>query len=83
MDWSFTDEQKELRRTAKRFVDEELRERVRLFVNVRNLTNRRYVAARRPAGARPGPPRTFFAGVKLRLGPSGSLTPSNGQLLHD
>jgi alkylation response protein AidB-like acyl-CoA dehydrogenase len=25
MDWSFTDEQKELRRTAKRFVDEELR----------------------------------------------------------
>ena len=25
MDWSFSDEQKELRRTAKRFVDEELR----------------------------------------------------------
>ena len=25
MDWSFTDEQKELRRTVKRFVDEELR----------------------------------------------------------
>ena len=33
------------------------------FVQVRNLTDDVYVAARRPAGARPGLPRTFLAGL--------------------
>jgi Fe(3+) dicitrate transport protein len=33
------------------------------FVQVRNLTDEVYVAARRPAGARPGLPRTALAGL--------------------
>ena len=37
-----------------------------LFAGVRNLLNERYIVARRPAGARPGLPRTFLAGVKVR-----------------
>jgi Fe(3+) dicitrate transport protein len=37
----------------------------RLFLNVRNLTDEVYVAARRPSGLRPGMPRTFVAGVRL------------------
>jgi Fe(3+) dicitrate transport protein len=36
-----------------------------IFVAVQNLTDERYVVARRPAGARPGLPRTILAGVKL------------------
>jgi Fe(3+) dicitrate transport protein len=36
----------------------------KLFVTVRNLTDETYVAARRPAGLRPGLPRTFIAGIK-------------------
>jgi Fe(3+) dicitrate transport protein len=42
--------------------------RLRLFVGVQNLTDRRYVVGRHPAGARPGLPRTLMAGVKLQLG---------------
>lgn len=37
---------------------------VRLFATVRNVTDAVYVAARRPAGLRPGLPRTFLAGVR-------------------
>lgn len=32
---------------------------------IQNLTDERYVVARRPAGARPGLPRTFVAGFRL------------------
>ncbi|NOX36549.1 MAG: TonB-dependent receptor [Calditrichaeota bacterium] len=39
----------------------------RVFLSVRNLTNAIYVAARRPAGLRPGLPRTFLAGVKTHF----------------
>jgi Fe(3+) dicitrate transport protein len=35
-----------------------------LFVGVQNLTDVTYIVARRPAGARPGLPRTFAAGIK-------------------
>ncbi|MDX1661595.1 MAG: TonB-dependent receptor [Gemmatimonadota bacterium] len=35
-------------------------------VGVENLTDETYVVARRPAGARPGLPRTFTAGIRLR-----------------
>ncbi len=36
-----------------------------LFVGVQNLTDEAYVVARRPAGARPGLPRTLLAGIRL------------------
>jgi Fe(3+) dicitrate transport protein len=36
-----------------------------LFASVQNLTDEVYNAGFRPAGARPGMPRTFMAGVKL------------------
>lgn len=39
----------------------------RLFVAVQNLANNAYVVARRPAGARPGLPRTFTAGLRFNL----------------
>ena len=35
------------------------------FAGVQNLTDQRYIVARRPAGARPGLPRTVLAGVTL------------------
>ncbi len=35
------------------------------FVGVRNLTDATYVVARRPAGARPGLPRTLLAGIRV------------------
>lgn len=38
--------------------------KAKLFGRVRNLTNKTYIAARRPAGVRPGMPRTFMAGIK-------------------
>ncbi|SFD74641.1 Fe(3+) dicitrate transport protein [Thiohalospira halophila DSM 15071] len=37
----------------------------RVYVNVENLTDEEYVAARRPAGARPGMPRTAKVGWKM------------------
>ncbi len=40
-------------------------ERLRLFVSAENLGDQTYNVALRPAGARPGPPRTVLAGVKL------------------
>ena len=36
------------------------------FVRVRNLTDRTYIVARRPADVRPGLPRSFTAGIKAR-----------------
>ncbi len=40
---------------------------VRLFAAVRNLTDKVYIVARRPAGLRPGPPRTFITGIKTHF----------------
>jgi Fe(3+) dicitrate transport protein len=39
----------------------------KLFITVRNVFNETYIAARRPAGARPGLPRTLLAGVKTNF----------------
>ncbi|MFQ5651289.1 MAG: TonB-dependent receptor domain-containing protein [bacterium] len=39
----------------------------KIFATVRNLFDEKYVAARRPAGARPGLPRTFVAGIKTNF----------------
>jgi Fe(3+) dicitrate transport protein len=39
----------------------------RVFASVQNLTDEMYVVARRPAGARPGLPRTFTLGVRATL----------------
>lgn len=45
--------------------DYRLMERYRIFFQVRNLADEIYVAARRPAGLRPGLPRTVIAGVEI------------------
>lgn len=37
----------------------------RVFINARNLTDATYIVSRRPAGVRPGLPRTFMGGLKL------------------
>lgn len=39
-----------------------------LFLSLRNLGNEQYLAARNPAGARPGLPRTLMGGIRFRLG---------------
>ncbi len=39
----------------------------RLFTSIYNITNKKYVSARRPAGARPGAPLTFLTGIKLKF----------------
>ena len=41
---------------------------VTLFVTIQNLTNQAYIVARRPAGVRPGLPRTLMGGIKFNLG---------------
>lgn len=43
-------------------------EGTRLFLSVQNLTDNTYIAARQPAGVRPGLPRTIMAGIRFRLG---------------
>ena len=43
-------------------------EGTRLFAGIQNLTDETYIAARRPAGARAGLPRTFMAGLKFDIG---------------
>lgn len=45
--------------------DYRVHENVRLFGSVENLTDETYLAARRPAGVRPGMPRTGWLGVKF------------------
>ena len=45
----------------------EVHKNVRLFTTAYNITDEEYVAARRPAGARPGAPRTVLAGLKLKF----------------
>jgi len=41
-----------------------LSSRARIFGSIRNLADNEYAVARRPAGLRPGMPRTFLLGVK-------------------
>lgn len=53
--------------TADLSVDYDLTDSVRLFTRVRNLTDEVYVAARRPAGARPGAPRTVLVGFNYEF----------------
>jgi len=45
----------------------DLNERVHLFASIENLGDEVYNVALRPAGARPGAPRTMLAGVKLNF----------------
>jgi Fe(3+) dicitrate transport protein len=40
-------------------------DQVEFYARLENLTDETYIVARRPAGARPGQPRTAFAGVRL------------------
>ncbi len=44
-----------------------IRRQVHLFATILNLTDAEYVAARRPAGARPGLPRQLLVGIKARI----------------
>jgi Fe(3+) dicitrate transport protein len=41
--------------------------RTSLFASVTNLTDQVYNVAFRPAGARPGAPRSWMAGVKMQF----------------
>jgi Fe(3+) dicitrate transport protein len=41
--------------------------RLSTYVKVDNLLDETYIAARRPAGARPGLPRTAYLGITYRL----------------
>lgn len=45
--------------------DYEVYKNTRLYLTVDNVFDEEYVAATRPAGARPGKPRTFLAGLKV------------------
>jgi len=42
-----------------------VRSNLKLYLQVRNLTDKEYVAARRPVGARPEISRTVFGGISL------------------
>ena len=42
-------------------------DRASVFASLQNLTGEEYNVAFRPAGARPGAPRTILAGVKLEF----------------
>jgi hypothetical protein len=44
-----------------------LAQRAWVFASIQNATDVVYVAARRPAGVRPGMPRQFIAGLKFDL----------------
>jgi len=44
-----------------------LAKNISLYANVINLTDEVYIVARRPAGIRPGMPRTFSVGVKANF----------------
>ncbi|MEX2463430.1 MAG: TonB-dependent receptor [Balneolaceae bacterium] len=47
--------------------DYQLHNNVSLFLNVRNLLNNHYIVSDRPAGVRPGLPRTLIGGLKVTL----------------
>lgn len=44
-----------------------INENIGLFVNVRNLLNETYIVSDRPAGVRPGLPRTLIGGLKVNF----------------
>jgi Fe(3+) dicitrate transport protein len=48
-------------------MDYALSDRVQMYVSVRNLTDEVYMAARRPAGVRPGLPRTMLIGLRTNI----------------
>ncbi len=50
------------------FAEFDLGEDIRFFATVQNVGNNAYIVSRRPAGLRPGLPRTFMTGIKLALG---------------
>lgn len=41
-----------------------LTQKNKIFITIRNITDKAYITARRPAGVRPGLPRTFLMGIK-------------------
>lgn len=43
----------------------EIFDNARIFTSIYNITDQKYVASRRPAGARPGAPLTILSGVKF------------------
>lgn len=45
----------------------EIYKNTRVFASLYNLTDEEFIAARRPAGARPGAPRTFLTGFKVKF----------------
>ena len=45
----------------------EVQKNIRVFTTAYNITDEVYVAARRPAGARPGAPGTIIAGLKFKF----------------
>ena len=47
--------------------DGKIGRRVILFYTINNVSDKVYAVARRPAGLRPGLPRTFQAGVRVNL----------------
>ena len=49
------------------FAEFDLSLEVRFFATVQNVGNNAYIVSRRPAGLRPGLPRTFMTGIKLAL----------------
>ncbi len=43
----------------------QLNDRVELYARIENLSDETYIVARRPAGARPGQPRSGFVGLRI------------------
>lgn len=48
-------------------IEYKIQESLKLYLMGNNLFDEEYVVARRPAGARPGLPQTFMAGVRVNL----------------
>ena len=47
--------------------DFQISSNINMFVNVRNVLNQTYIVSDRPAGVRPGLPRTFMGGIRLTI----------------